>query len=162
MMFGMLSTCFEPQNTRRSHHSTIFVNFQQQCVKIAFYRLKKCSRTHVNRNTMCRFVCVCRTHMRQRAFESPEPGLHFKYLHHRCWMHRKVFTGPQSSEIHFFLALVYSVEQNLEISRSQKSEFWWSKWLEKIFRNKVPSTGVPGLEASWKHPKLHSFMFQTP
>ena len=122
MMFGIFSSRFEHWNTRRRHLLAIFVNFQQQYAKIAFYRLKKCSRTHVNPNTMCRFGCVCRTHMKQRAFESPEPGLHFKYLHHRCWMHRKHFTGPQSSGIHFFLASVYSVEQNLEISRGPKSE----------------------------------------
>ena len=127
MMFGVFSTCFEPRNTLRRHPLAIFVNVQQQYAKIAFYRLKKCSRTHVNRNTMCRFVCVCRKHIRQRAFESPDPGLPSKYLHCRCWMHRKVFTGPQSLGTSFFLALVYSVEQNLEISRSQKSEFWWSK-----------------------------------
>ena len=105
MMFGIFSSRSEPRNTRRRHLVAIFVNFQQQYAKIAFYRLKKCSRTHVNRNTMCRFVCVCCTHMRQRAFESPDPGLPFKYLHRRCWMHRKVFTGPQSLGTSFFFGL---------------------------------------------------------
>ena len=87
----------------------------------------------VNRNALCRFVCVCRTDVRVRAFESPDPGLCFKYPHHGCWMPRKFFTGPQRSGSHFFLSLVHSVEENLEISWSQKSEFWWSKWLEKKF-----------------------------
>ena len=105
MMFGMFSTCFEPRNSCRSHPLPIFVNFQQQYAKIAFYRLKKCSRTHVNPNTMCRFVCVCRTHMRQRAFESSNLKLCFKYSHHGCWMPRKFFTDPQRSGNHFFVRL---------------------------------------------------------
>ena len=87
----------------------------------------------VNQNTLCRFVCVCRTDMGERALESPDLGLCFKYPHHGCWMPRKFFTGPQRSGSHFFLSLVHSVEENLEISWSQKSEFWWSKSLEKKF-----------------------------
>ena len=70
--------------------------------------------------------------MGERALESPDLGLCFKYPYHGCWMPRKFFTGPQRSGSHFFLSLVHSVEENLEISWSQKSEFWWSKWLEKI------------------------------
>ena len=74
----------------------------------------------VNQNTLCRFVCVCRTDMGERALESPDLGLCFKYPHHGCWMPRKFFTGPQRSGSHFFLSLVHSVEENLEISWSQK------------------------------------------
>ena len=36
----------------------------------------------VNQHTLCRFVCVCRTDMRVRAFESPDPGLCVKYPNH--------------------------------------------------------------------------------
>ena len=82
-------------------------------------------------NPLCRFVCVCRKDMRRRAFESPDLALCFEYLHHGCWKLRKFFTAPQRSGTHFFLDSVHSLFQNLEISGSQKSEFWWSKWLEK-------------------------------
>ena len=105
----------------------------------------------VNQNPLCRFVCVCRTDMRRRAFESPDLALCFEYLHHGCWKLRKFFTAPQRSGTHFFLGSVHSLFQNLEISGSQKSEFWWSKWLENGQR--MTSTVVPGLETSWKHPK---------
>ena len=54
------------------------------------------------RNTPCRFVCVCRTDMRRRAFESPDLALCFEYLHYGCWKFRKFFTAPQRSGIHFF------------------------------------------------------------
>ena len=102
MMFEMFLTCFEPQNTCRSHLVAIFADFHHQYVKIGFFTLKKYFKTHVIRNTPCRLVCVRRTDMRQRAFESPDLGLCFKYPHHGCWMSRKFFTGPQRSGSHFF------------------------------------------------------------
>ena len=61
IMFGMFSICFEPRNSCRSHPLPIFVDFQQQYVKIGFFKLKKCCWTHVIQNPLCRFVCVCRT-----------------------------------------------------------------------------------------------------
>ena len=127
IMFGMFSTYFEPRNNRRSHPLAIFVDFQQQYVKSGFFKLKKCCQTHVIQNPLCRFVCVCRTDMRRRAFESPDLALCFENLHHGCWKLRKFFTAPQRSGTHFFLGSVHSLFQNLEISGSQKSEFWWSK-----------------------------------
>ena len=59
----------------------------QKCDISAFKRTRqvksnRCLRPQfitVNQNTLCRFVCVCRTDMRVRAFESPDPGLCFKY-----------------------------------------------------------------------------------
>ena len=102
IMFGMFSTYFEPRNNRRSHPLAIFVDFQQQYVKSGFFKLKKCCQTHVIQNPLCRFVCVCRTDMRRRAFESPDLALCFEYLHHGCWKLRKFFTAPQRSGTHFF------------------------------------------------------------
>ena len=116
-----------------SHLVAIFADFHHQYVKIGFFTLKKYFKMHVIRNTPCRFVCVRRTDMRQRAFESPDLGLCFKYPHHGFWMSRKFFTGPQRSGRHFFFDSVESADQNPEIFRNEKIEFWWSKWLEKIF-----------------------------
>ena len=127
MMFGIFSTCFKPRNTCRSHLAAIFVDFQHQYVKIDFFKLKKCFLTHVIQNTLCRFLCVCRTITRQRALNSPDIGLCFEYLHHGCWRLRKFFTNPQRSGTHFFFDSLHSLYQNLEISMSQKSDFWWSK-----------------------------------
>ena len=102
IMFGMFSTYFEPRNNRRSHPLAIFVDFQQHYVKSGFFKLKKCCQTHVIQNPLCRFVCVCRTDMRRRAFESPDLALCFEYLHHGCWKLRKFFTAPQRSGTQFF------------------------------------------------------------
>ena len=84
LMFGMFLTCFKPQNTCRNHIFVTFVDFSQQYAENGFFRLKKYFQTHVNQNTLCRFVCVCCMAMRVRAFESPDPGLCFKYPHHGC------------------------------------------------------------------------------
>ena len=112
MMFEMFLTCFEPQNTCRSHLVAIFADFHHQYVKIGFFTLKKYFKTHVIRNTPCRFVCVRRTDMRQRAFESPDLGLCFKYPHHGCRKLKKFFTGLQRSGRHFFFDSVESADQN--------------------------------------------------
>ena len=74
---------------------------------------------------MCRFVCVCRTDMRQRAFESPDLALCFKYIHRGCRKLRKFFADLQRSRSHFFFGSVESADQNPEIFRSEKIEFWW-------------------------------------
>ena len=44
VIFEMFLTCFEPQNTYRSHLVAIFVDFQQQYVKIGFFTLKNASK----------------------------------------------------------------------------------------------------------------------
>ena len=126
IMFGMFSTCFEPRNNRRSHPLAIFVDFQQQYVKSGFFKLKKCCQTHVIQNPLCRFVCVCRTDMRRRAFESPDLALCFEYLHHGCWKLRKFFTAPQRSGTQFFCLGPLSLPKSRNFLES-KSAFWWSK-----------------------------------
>ena len=79
LMFGMFLTCFKPQNTCRNHIFVIFVDFSQQYAENGFFRLKKYFQTHVNQNTLCRLVCVSRTDMRQRPFESHDLRVCNKY-----------------------------------------------------------------------------------
>ena len=165
IMFGMFSTCFEPRNSCRSHPLPIFVDFQQQYVKIGFFKLKKCCWTHVIQNPLCRFFCVCRTDMRRRAFESPDLALYFAYLHHGCWKLRKFFTAPQRSGIHFFLTRSIGDFKLHEFNSTFLA--WKSQFSHTVVENlrkwlREPSTAVPGLEISWKHSKHYSFMFQTP
>ena len=87
----------------------------------------------VIRNTPCRLVCVRRTDMRQRAFESPDLALYFEYIHHGCRKLRKFFTDLQRSESNFFFGSVEPADQNPEISRSEKIGFWWSNDSKKFF-----------------------------
>ena len=131
IMFGMFSAHFKPRNTIGSHISAVLTDFQYKFVKNGFFGLKNDSQTRVIQNTPCRFVCVCCTDMRQRAFESPDLGQCFKYPHHRCWVPRKFFTDPRRSGSQFFSARSGKIQKISGGQKTEKSGFWWSKWLEK-------------------------------
>ena len=62
-----------------------------------------CRISTVVQNTGCGFACVCRTDMRQRAFESPDLGQCFEYPHHMCQVPRKFSTGPRRSVSWYYL-----------------------------------------------------------
>ena len=140
MMFEMFLTCFEPQNTYRSHLVAIFVDFQQQYVKIGFFTLKKYFKMHVIRNTPCRFVCVRRTDMRQRAFESPDLGQPFKYLGHHHITHRKFFRATWSWKMPQKLT---KTQKFRESQLALKNKIWsFARFLRPSFTSTVRNVTI--------------------
>ena len=66
---------------------TCLVDKTAMILEIRQVKSNRCLRVEfitVNQNTLCRFVCVCRTDMGERALESPDLGLCFKYPHYGC------------------------------------------------------------------------------